>query len=168
MFSRIELTEEKKLVGNSLQMSLAENRTAELWNSFIPQLNAISNLVSNNRYSLQVYSSSYFNRFHPANMFEKWALAEVSDFENVPAGLEKFILPAGLYAVFVHKGDSREFYKTAQYIYGTWLPSSDFVLDDRPHFEVLGEKAKNNSPSSEEEVWIPVKRKQPGQCIPRK
>jgi hypothetical protein len=28
-----------------------------------------------------------------------------------------------------------------------------------PHFEVLGDKYKNNDPSSEEEVWIPIKPK---------
>jgi AraC family transcriptional regulator len=29
-------------------------------------------------------------------------------------------------------------------------------LDDRPHFEVLGEKYKNNDPTSEKEIWIPI------------
>lgn len=42
-----------------------------------------------------------------------------------------FILSGGLYAVFDHKGlsnDSRIF----QYIFGTWLPNSGYLLDDRP------------------------------------
>jgi len=46
-----------------------------------------------------------------------------------------------------------------QKIYTVWLPASDYVLDNRPHFEVLGDKYKNNDPSSEEEVWIPIKPK---------
>jgi AraC family transcriptional regulator len=37
------------------------------------------------------------------------------------------------------------------------LPNSAYALDDRAHFEVLGEKYKNNDPSSEEEIWIPIK-----------
>lgn len=41
----------------------------------------------------------------------------------------------------------------------TWLPASDYNLDNRPHFEVLGEKYKNNDPTSEEEIWIPIKLK---------
>jgi AraC family transcriptional regulator len=32
-------------------------------------------------------------------------------------------------------------------------------LDNRPHFEILGEKYKQGSPDSEEEIWIPVKEK---------
>jgi AraC family transcriptional regulator len=26
--------------------------------------------------------------------------------------------------------------------------------DDRPHFEILGDKYKNDHPDSEEEIWI--------------
>jgi AraC family transcriptional regulator len=30
------------------------------------------------------------------------------------------------------------------------------VLDNRPHFEILGEKYKQGSTDAEEEIWIPV------------
>jgi len=46
------------------------------------------------------------------------------------------------------------------YIMSQWLPNSKYILDHRPHFELLGAKYKNNSPDSEEEVWIPIKEKQ--------
>jgi AraC family transcriptional regulator len=39
------------------------------------------------------------------------------------------------------------------------LPNSNYHLDDRPHFEILGEKYKNADPGSEEEIWIPIKAK---------
>jgi AraC family transcriptional regulator len=42
------------------------------------------------------------------------------------------------------------------YIFNTWLPKSGYQLDRRPHFEILGEKYKNNNPDSEEEIWIPI------------
>lgn len=63
----------------------------------------------------------------------------------------------GLYAVFDYKGSS-EVHKFIQYIYTSWLPNSEYKLDHRPHFEVLGEKYKNNDPNSEEEIWIPIQR----------
>lgn len=50
-------------------------------------------------------------------------------------------------------------YSIFQYIFGTWLPASGYYLDNRPHFEILGHKYKNNDPDSEEEIWIPVKPK---------
>jgi AraC family transcriptional regulator len=61
-----------------------------------------------------------------------------------------------MYAVFDYKGlntDSSIFI----YIFTEWLPGSIYVLDERPHFEVLGEKYKNNDPDSEEEICIPIK-----------
>ncbi len=104
------------------------------------------------------YPTMYFANFGVNNMFEKWAGLEVNAFESVPEGLDKTIIPEGLYAVFYYRGlhtDSSVF----QFIFQTWLPQSDFELDQRPHFEILGEKYKNHDPASEEEIWIPIKNK---------
>jgi len=38
------------------------------------------------------------------------------------------------------------------YIFSDWLPKSDYELDEKPHFEILGEKYKNDDPNSEEEI----------------
>ncbi len=157
MEPRIETIPEKKLVGSSIQMSLNNNKTGWLWSNFMPKLKDIANKAGQDKYSLQVYGSDYFSNFDPNREFVKWALVEVTHFENIPTDLEAFTLKSGRYAVFIHKGDPNAFYKTAQYIYGVWLPNSAFELDDRPHFEVLGNNYKNNDPASEEEVWIPVK-----------
>ena len=109
--------------------------------------------------SMQVYSSLYYADFKPSNEFEKWATVEVTDFDIVPNEMEPFTLTGGLYAVFDYKGSSTD-NSIFQYIFATWLPSSEYQLDDRPHFEVLGDKYKNNDPSSEEEIWIPIRKKQ--------
>jgi AraC family transcriptional regulator len=39
------------------------------------------------------------------------------------------------------------------------MPNSDYVLDNKTHFEILGDKYRNNDPESEEEIWIPVQPK---------
>jgi AraC family transcriptional regulator len=36
------------------------------------------------------------------------------------------------------------------------MPTSKFKIDDRPHFEVLGKKYRNDDKDSEEEIWIPI------------
>jgi AraC family transcriptional regulator len=156
MIPRIENLNEKKLVGKRLKMSLANNKTGELWASFMSCRKNISNPLTNDLISMQIYPSTHFSDFKPTNLFEKWATVEVSDFDNLPDDLETFILPGGLYAVFDYKGSSND-PAIFQYIFGTWLPNSNYVLDDRPHFEILGEKYKNNDPSSEEEIWIPIR-----------
>ncbi|HCE57617.1 MAG TPA: GyrI-like domain-containing protein [Prolixibacteraceae bacterium] len=146
----------KKLLGVCRVMSLAENQTGELWRSFMPRLKEIETRVGNELFSLQVYDEDYFQQFDPLNEFEKWALAEVRNFSVIPDEMEPFELPGGLYAVFQHKGMGTEIF---QHIFSAWLPNSDFQLDDRPHFEVLGEKYKQGSADSEEEIWVPVKSK---------
>lgn len=108
--------------------------------------------------SMQVYKSTHFTDFKPTNEFEKWAAVEVIDFENVPEGMETLTLTNGLYAVFDYIGSSTND-SIFKYIFATWLPGSDYDLDDRPHFEVLGNKYKNNNPASEEEIWIPIQPK---------
>lgn len=155
MQPRIETLKEKKLVGKRLKMSYANNKTRELWSSFMPRIKDVNNRVSTDLFSLQIYDSLQFENFDPTREFEKWALIEVTDFDNVPNGLETFILNNGLYAVFIHKGSSND-NSTFQYIFSTWLPMSDYLLDDRPHFEILGYKYKNGDPNSEEEIWIPI------------
>lgn len=155
MEPRIEILPSKKLAGVSLSMSLADNKTAELWRNFMPRCHEIGNKVSTELYSLQVYDSGF--DFKPETIFTKWAATEVHDFSAVPEGMASFEIPEGLYAVFIHKGAAPTASRTFGYIFGVWFPSSGYELDDRPHFEILGEKYRNNHPESEEEIWIPVK-----------
>ena len=157
MEPRLELLPEKKLVGKRLTISLTDNRTGQLWGSFMPKRNTIHSAVEPALYSLQVYPPSYFEVFNADNTFEKWAAVEVRDYTSIPEEMETFTLPQGLYAVFQYKGLSTD-NAIYQYIFTTWLPHSDYALDNRPHFERLGEKYRNNDPDSEEEIWIPVKR----------
>jgi len=149
----------KRLVGKRMTMSFADNRTFELWRSFMPVRKEIQNSIGTDLYSLQIYAPLFFDNFDPTAKFEKWAAIEVSAFDLIPREMETFTLVSGLYAVFFYKGDANAAAGTFQYILGTWLPGSGYLLDDRPHFEILGEKFKNGDPSSEEEIWIPIKQK---------
>ncbi|HXE95258.1 MAG TPA: GyrI-like domain-containing protein, partial [Dongiaceae bacterium] len=149
----------KKLIGKRMMMSFSDNRTFKLWRSFMPGRHEIQNNIGADLYSIEVYPPSYWTSFNSAAEFEKWAAVEVTDFGTIPDGLESIILPDGLYAVFVHKGPASSGPKTYGYIFGTWLPDSEFSLDNRPHFALMGQKYKHDDPDSEEEIWIPIKPK---------
>jgi len=154
---RIVTLQEKKMVGNSLRMSLIKNTTSELWKSFIPLRKQIPNVIGEDLFSIQVYDNlDYFRQFDPKTEFTKYAAVEVSNHDSVPLNMESFSMPGGVYAVFIHKGANTN-QSTFEYIFREWLPPSDYEIDNRPHFEVLGKKYVNNSPHSEEEVWIPIK-----------
>ncbi|MDC3132635.1 GyrI-like domain-containing protein [Flavobacteriaceae bacterium] len=158
MQPRIEILEDKKLIGNRLKMSLTNNKTGQLWGSFAPKIKSIKNRLNTDKISMQVYDNSYFKKFNPNNEFEKWATVEVTDFNDIPKEFETFILSGGEYVVFDYKGSSNDG-SIFQHIFMTWLPNSEYQLDNRPHFEVLGKKYKNNDVTSEEEIWIPIKKK---------
>ena len=158
MNPRIEKLEEKKLIGQNIKMSLADNKTGLLWGQFAPRIKEIQNKSSEDKISMQIYPPLYYKQFNPGHEFEKWATVEVKDFEKIPNGMESFILKEGLYAVFDYKGSSSD-NSIFQYIFSEWIPNSKYVVDNRPHFEVLGSKYKNNDPNSEEEIWIPIKEK---------
>ncbi len=160
MTPRIETLMERKLAGKRINMSFAQNKTADLWRSFMPQRPSIKHQVNNYMYSVEVFSDiDFFKQFNPNTNFEKWAAIEVSEYETLPNNTEQLILPEGLYAVFNYKGKASEAAPTYQYIYTQWLPNSEYVLDHRPHFALMGEKYKNEHPDSEEELWIPIKLK---------
>ncbi len=159
MTPRIETIKEKKLIGKCMTMSYANYTIGQLWGSFMPRKKEITNNLTNELISLVVYSPTHFQDFKPNNLFERWATVEVADFDQVPAEMEIFVLPSGLYAVFQYKGLSTGISSFYQNIFTVWLPNSTYVLDNRAHFEVLGDKYKNNDPESEEEIWIPIKRK---------
>src|SRR5690349_3076197 len=157
MEPRIETLSEKRLIGNRMKMSLADNKTGELWRGFMPRRREIRNNLTSDMISMQVYDRPV----QPGDLkqeFEKWATVEVADFDTVPAGMETFLLTGGLYAVFDYKGSSTD-PQIFRHIFGVWLPASNYELDHRPHFEILGEKYKNADPNSEEEIWIPIKLK---------
>ena len=159
MIPRIETINEKKLVGKRMTMCYADYRIGELWGSFMPRRKEITNTLTNDLLSLVVYAPNHFINFKPTNEFERWATVEVENFNKVPDEMETYNLSSGLYAIFNYKGMSSGAPAFFHYIYTEWVPNSNYILDDRAHFEVLGEKYKNNDPSSEEEIWIPIKAK---------
>jgi AraC family transcriptional regulator len=160
MQPQITILSAKKLVGNKLKMSVINDRTMELWQSFMPRRKEITNVENNFLYSVQVFESEkYFDQFSPEIEFEKWATVEVAEFTNIPENMEMLEIPEGDYAVFNYKGPANAALPFFQYIFQDWIPESEYSVDNRPHFALMGEKYRGNNPDSEEEIWVPVKKK---------
>lgn len=153
----IATVSEKKFVGKRTAMSFSNNKTEELWRGFMIQRKEIKNTIGQDLYSLQIYPPLFFEDFNPNITFEKWALTEVHNFNEIPSGMESFTLIPGMYAVFLYKGTASDAGAAFEYIFKEWLPNSGYTLDQRPHFEILGEKYSNHDADSEEGIWIPIK-----------
>ena len=155
----IQTSPAKILIGRRLRMSQANNRSRELWQSFRPQLSAIKNRVGHDSYSVQVYDSpDYFAAFSPTREFERWAAVEISSANEPPPAMEILSLNAGLYAVFEYRGTPAEFGPFAQEIFGVWLPGSGYILDDRPHFEILSPGYRADDTEAAETIYVPVQK----------
>ena len=157
MFLRIESVPAKLLVGMSLQMSTAHDRSPELWRSFMPNRRKIENAISEDVYSLQEFRRvPDFSIAVSDELYTNWALKEVSSIESIPDGMKSFKLGAGLYAVFLHKGTPADFPDTAKFIFQTWIPGSGYRVENRPFFQVLKPRYKADDPAAEEEVYIAI------------
>ena len=157
MKSRFEELPETFLVGKSVEMSMLNNLTHQLWKSFMPRRNEVKHQSTTDFISLQLYPEEFMSKgINPNKSFTKWAGVFVESIEDVPNDMGSLIIPGGLYVVFDYVGSGNDAPHAFQYIFTEWLPKSTYRLDNRPHFEVLGEKYKNNDPNSEEEIWIPI------------
>ena len=149
----------KQLVGQCIEMSLTNNKTFKLFSGFMPERKHIQNNIDSNIYELLIYNADHFKIFSPTNIFTKWATVEVLNNNLIPKGMRPFNLETGEYAVFNYKGLPQGFGLLMNHIFTQWLPKSNYQLENRPHFNVLGDQYIKDSPDSEEEVWIPIKLK---------
>jgi len=151
---------ETKLVGHRIRNCLADNQVVGLWRRFMPRQREIQQVLGPELYAVQQYDSLLDPAtFTPRTPFDHWAARAVADSAPVPEGMESCTVPAGLYAVFVHRGLPETFPETSRYIFTVWLPGSGYVLDHRPHLQVMGASYRPNDPDSEETVWVPVRPK---------
>lgn len=157
MNPQIKTFPKTQFIGHNLSFSYADYRAFELWSHFMPRRNEIQFAVGTDLYNIQVNPENF--DFNPQTPYVKWAARPVSSFDFIPEGMLTLEVPEGLYAVFHYKGDQSNAASFFNQIYSVWLPNSDYKLDDRPQFEILGEKYKNNDPNSEEEIWIPIQLK---------
>ncbi len=137
-----------------MEMSLAENKTKELWQKFMPRRHDVNNKMTTDFISMQIYPENW--SFSPTVMFEKWATVEVSSLDEIPEDMETYVLTGGKYAVFTQHGPASMAPKTMQTIFGVWLPASSYQLDNREHFEVLPENYNPTDPNAKEDIWIPI------------
>lgn len=154
---RILTTDRMVLAGMRSQTSFAEDSTSALWRAFRSLESKIVGRIGTDSFSVKVYGPEYsFVRFDPAAAFEKWAAAKVERGIEQDNGFEHLEIPSGKYVVFLHIGTASDAARTFTQIFGSWLPGSGFLIDERPHFEVLPMGYDPFDPEAREEVWVPI------------
>ena len=154
MFKEILDREEIKLVG--VEGHFTETNSHELpalWQQFMLRLGEIKSATGKVVYGLC--------EAHPGSKnteeFSYTACIEVSDFEGMPHGMIAKTAPQSSYAVFTHRGLIEDVGETLKYIYGTWLPSSEYERGEHLELQVFDERFKPGSDDSEVDIYVPVK-----------
>jgi AraC family transcriptional regulator len=146
----------------------------QIWAEFMPMMERIPNRLS----TKEAYGVCFYTEnFSKNGFFYYLAGVPVSSLEEIPLALVGKTFPASEYAVFTHKGplagQTGNIKDTYAYIYGTWLPKSDYVNPYAYDFEFYDERFKaGNSPEkqgSEIDIYIPIRNRQPyTPCIIKK
>jgi AraC family transcriptional regulator len=75
---------------------------------------------------------------------------------KVPRGMERAVVPAGHYAVFLHRGHISEIGKTVYTIWNKSLPDHGLEPRKAPDFELYDRRFDPETGRGEVEIWIPV------------
>jgi len=154
MHPNIKEFSERKIIGiTTTILKHEQHKIRELWQQFMPRKHDIQSLSSQELIAMQIFNLE--ENGTPREAFEIWACAEVMDFDTIPNHMKAYTIPSGTYAIFPHKGMDAG--STYQNIMSEWLPTSGYEIDNRPHFQVMGEKYKNGSADSEEDFYVPVR-----------
>lgn len=160
MFLRIEQIPERTFIGKSLEMSSSNDRSPELWRSFMPNRKSINRLPGNEVYSVQLFRTlPDFQSGVNDELYMNWAVVPVEPGSTIPEGMSQLIIPGGTYAVFLHEGSAAEFSRTAGFIYVEWLPSSNYTVINRPFFQVILPGYRPDDQQAEEVLYVPVQPK---------
>jgi len=144
------------VVGLHRSMTFAELSMGELWKAFRPRVDEVRHRASLDFISMRIYEGPVGAAPTPGSRFEQWAAVAVNQSGPIPEGMDSREIKAGRYAVFDYRGRADAFEGAARYIYGEWLPASEYELADREFFEVLGPSYRPDDPEGREQVWIPI------------
>ncbi|MFS0558218.1 AraC family transcriptional regulator [Brevibacillus sp. 179-C9.3 HS] len=77
--------------------------------------------------------------------------------DELPEGFTSLVLPAGKYAEFKVNGPVDQVQNTRRYIYGTWLPNSNYERGEGPDFEVTDVWGSRYPDAMKMSIYIPIK-----------
>lgn len=155
------MLEETKVAGLRGFTSLSNNRLPGLWEEFMRFHRFHKDLfvAAGVGYGICETQQTTYTKNGDVS-FAAMVGSPVNDFDKLPSSfpLEKKVLRPGKYAVFTHWGTFANLFKTYQYIFGTWLQTTQAELDNREDFEMYEREVLSfDDPNNEVKIFIPIK-----------
>lgn len=124
------------------------------WQELLERCEEIENRVPKTYLGLTMSQSGNFTE----DEVEYIAGAKVSFCDKIPEGMIKYTLPEKKIAIFdIHDLDSDTAQKTIDYIYGYWLPNSNYERDQGHDYEYFENIVNFEDPGTTSKYVIPVK-----------
>jgi len=146
---------EAKVIGIARQYQEDDLNIETLWSAFRPEVRQIANRVGHDAFGI-------YEEYHESENdvgFSYICSVEVTDFDDVPGGMITRIIPEHLYAAFRHEGPISYLPETLKYIWGSWLPKSDYQYAEKPDFELYASSTQPEKPDKTLFLYIPVSKK---------
>jgi predicted transcriptional regulator YdeE len=138
------------VVGLKYRGKNEEGEIPQMWQALGPRTGEIANMADDTA----AYGISA-NMDRDTGEFDYVAGFEVSSARDLPQGMVAFGVPAGRYAVFTTT--LPKIGETFHNAYNTWLPQSGHQPTGGPEFEVYDEQFDPQDPTSEFDLYIPIK-----------
>lgn len=131
----------------------------EAWFELKSHLDALPRKNAHTMYGFEDYSEAFCP--DPLSFFYM-AGVEVDQDTPLPEGMERKMVPKASYAIFTVNGHNAngEIGEAFQYIYSTWLPNSEYCIDERAlfDFEYYDERWDCQFDKAQMDIYIPVRR----------
>jgi len=125
-----------------------------LWEKFSQRAGQVPNRIGRELFGI-IYDRPKAERAHPDELLYL-AAAAVSSTDKIPEGMIARTVPAGTFAVFIHRGPIRTIGETMHEIYRVWLLQSAYRHAQIADIELYDRRFCMDSDESEMEYWISV------------
>ena len=142
---------------HALSPETTNYKIGPLWDDLVHRAKEVKGRVGHAMYGI-IYSRPESERSHPHEL-QYIAAVAVSSIADIPAGMTSRTIPAGTFAVFLHRGPITKIADTCREIYRVWLPKSTWEHADIADVELYDERFDCESETSEMEYWISVRAK---------
>jgi AraC family transcriptional regulator len=150
MEPRIVESQAFTVVGLKYHGKNENNEIPGVWDALHPRIGEIGNMATDRvAYGISAYMDPSTGEFDYVAGFE------VSSTEDIPEGMIHFEVPGGKYAVFATTLPAIG--GTFRHAYHTWMPTSGYQPAGSPEFERYDEGFDPQDPSSEFDLYIPIK-----------
>ena len=119
------------------------------WERFVPQIGKVPGRIGQVSYGVCWKVS-------PERGFEYLSGVEVKDATKLPAEFTTVRLPAGEYAVFMHRAHVSAIGNTIDKIWKDWMPQAGLNIATSPCFERYTEEFNPQTGMGGMEIWIPL------------